>query len=387
MTEERFRRYQLYAQHRGVNPFLYLLVRLVLEPFFLVYFRLARHGRPHARTSGPLLVAANHRSFLDPFVIGATLPWRRPLQYVAKVELFERRWQGWILSRLGAFPIRRGSSDEEAMETARGILERGGAVCIFPEGTRIRTGSLGEPRRGVGRLALETGAAVLPVAVTGSEHCRRGLVIRPRKVRVRIGQPMTFPRGERPSAGLAAGVTDRIWQSIGLQWEWLGGLPPLRTAAVIGAGSWGTAVAVLLARGGVEVQLGCRSREQAEELAAGRQNERYLPGVELPPEIEVMRAADIELAGVIWLPGGALEVAPGGRGRHRRQGGGPVFDPGAGQGAGAPAGEPALAIRRQADSLPGDRLPGRALACAGGRLGRGRPRARKPQPGSPAPAG
>ena len=61
------------------------------------------------------------------------------MHYVAKVELFEPRWQGWILSRLGAFPVRRGESDEEAIETARLVLERGGAVCIFPEGTRIRT--------------------------------------------------------------------------------------------------------------------------------------------------------------------------------------------------------------------------------------------------------
>ena len=72
-------------------------------------------------------------------MIGAFLPWRRRLQFVAKVELFEKRWQGWVLSRLGAFPIRRGQSDETAMETARMIVERGGTVVIFPEGTRIRT--------------------------------------------------------------------------------------------------------------------------------------------------------------------------------------------------------------------------------------------------------
>ena len=68
------------------------------------------------------------------------------MNYVAKVELFERRWQGWILSRLGAFPIRRGESDEESMETARMVVERGGTVCIFPEGTRIRTGVARRPR-------------------------------------------------------------------------------------------------------------------------------------------------------------------------------------------------------------------------------------------------
>ena len=101
-------------------------------------------------------MAANHRSFSDPFMIGCCLG--RPLHFVAKVELFDKRWKAWLLLALGAFPIRRGESDEEAMETARVILERGGVVGIFPEGTRVRPGPLGEPKRGVGRLVLETGA-------------------------------------------------------------------------------------------------------------------------------------------------------------------------------------------------------------------------------------
>ena len=87
---------------------------------------------------------------------------------------------------------------------------------------------------------------------------------------------MTFPRTEHPSPALAATVTDRIWPNIELQWEWLGGLPPLRKAAVIGAGSWGTAVAVLLARGGLEVQLGTRSRGEGRGDRA-QARERALP--------------------------------------------------------------------------------------------------------------
>lgn len=315
MTDERFERLHAYTRSHGVNMPIYLLARLVLQPFFLIYFRLARIGREHARVRGPLLVAANHRSFLDPFVIGSMLPWRRPLHYVAKVELFEKRWQAWILSRLGAFPIRRGQSDTDAMATARGILDRGGAVCIFPEGTRIRTGSLGQPKRGAGRLALETGAAVLPVAVIGTENVRRGWRIRPRKVRLRAGRPMTFPRTERPSPSLAATANGRIWPNIELQWEWLGGLPPLRKAAVIGAGSWGTALAVLLARGGLEVQLGTRTREQAEAIAKARENRKYLPGVELPPEISVRKGTEIEVAGLdlvcLAVPSAALPAAVG----------------------------------------------------------------------------
>jgi glycerol-3-phosphate dehydrogenase (NAD(P)+) len=315
VTEERLARYHAYTREHGVNIVLYVIVRAVLQPLFLAWFRMSRIGREHARVRGPLIVAANHRSFLDPFVIGTTLPWRRAIHYVAKVELFERRWQGWVLSRLGAFPIRRGESDEDSMTTARLILERGGAVCMFPEGTRIRSGSLGTPKRGVGRLALETGAAVVPVAVQGTEHVRRGWRIRPRKVKLRAGRAMTFPRTEHPSPALAATVTSRIWPNIELQWEWLGGLPPLRKAAVIGAGSWGTAMAVLLARGGLEVQLGCRNRDKAEAIAAARENERYLPGVRLPEGIAVKRTADIELAGIdlvcLAVPSAALPAVAG----------------------------------------------------------------------------
>ena len=318
ISEERFQRYHRYAREKGVNLPMYLLVRLLVTPVVLLWFRLERQGREHARVPGGMVVASNHRSFLDPFVIGTLVPWRRRIQFVAKVELFERPWQGWLLNRLGAFPIRRGQSDETAMETAARAVERGGTVLIFPEGTRIRSGSLGRPKRGVGRLALETGGAVLPVAVHGTEHVRRGWRIRPRKVKLRAGPAMTFPRTERPSPALAATVTDRIWPNIELQWEYLGGLPPLRKAAVIGAGSWGTAVAVLLARGGLEVQLGTRTRDKADEIARRGENERYLAGVSLPEAVSVKRATDIELAACdlvcLAVPSKALPAVVGGLG-------------------------------------------------------------------------
>src|SRR5262249_57809250 len=127
---------------------------------------------------------------------------------------------------------------------------------------------------------------------------RRGWSIRPKKVKVRRGGALTFQRTEDRSPTLANSVGARIWPVIELQWEWLGGLPPLRKAAVIGAGSWGTAVAVLLARGGLDVQLGTRTAERAEEMSETRTNETYLPGIKLPDSLTVKRATDIELAGV-----------------------------------------------------------------------------------------
>jgi glycerol-3-phosphate dehydrogenase (NAD(P)+) len=218
---------------RGINPFLYWTLRAILVPTFLLYVRMQRVGREHIPKQGPLLLASNHRSFLDPFVIGTLV--RRPVYYFAKRELFEKRWQAWALNALGAFPVDRGASDRAAVDTARAILERGDCVVLFPEGTRTRKGPLGAPRRGIGRLALEAGVPVVPVAVIGTENVRRGWRIRPRMVRLRVGRPLRFPTTGTSSPALATAVTDRIWACVSLQWEWLGGERASEDAVRVGA--------------------------------------------------------------------------------------------------------------------------------------------------------
>src|SRR3954469_18051359 len=281
------------ARTRGVNPFVYWIVRAVIQPFFHVYFRLSRIGREHIPQEGPVILAANHRSFLDPFVIGTMA--RRPLYYVAKKELFRGRLISWILSSLGAFPINRGAGDADSMRTAREILARGDCVLIFPEGTRVRPGPLGSAKRGVGRLALETGAPVVPVAVFGTERVRRGWRIRPHKVRIRAGRPLHFPKVDKPSPQLAGAVTDRIWPCVEIQWEWLGGAAPIRRVSILGAGAWGTALAVKLANAGIDVELGCRTPEQAAELSSSRVNAQYLDGIRIPDEVRIAHADALEL--------------------------------------------------------------------------------------------
>ena len=106
------------AREHGANPIVYWLVRAVLQPFFLIYFRMSRIGREHIPAEGPVIIASNHRSFLDPFVI-ATMA-RRPMHYVAKKEIFVWRWEAWLLNALGAFPVDRGGGDAEMIETAEG---------------------------------------------------------------------------------------------------------------------------------------------------------------------------------------------------------------------------------------------------------------------------
>jgi glycerol-3-phosphate dehydrogenase (NAD(P)+) len=277
------------TRRRGVNSLVYWPARLLIHPAVLIYFRVRRLGREHVPDGGVIL-ASNHRSFLDPFVIGICI--RRPIYFVAKRELFRNPLVGWFLNSMGAFPVRRGQSDEESVKTARQLLAHGHAVVVFPEGTRIVNGSLGRPKRGVGRLALQSGAPVVPVAVTGSEHARDGWRIKPVRVHVRCGAPLTFPQVANPSPFLAGEVTERIWPCVELQWEWLGGLPPLRTAAVVGAGRTGTGVASVLARAGLDVQLGCGTAAQVERLRAEWRDRAR------GKALEVKTLSEVELAGV-----------------------------------------------------------------------------------------
>jgi glycerol-3-phosphate dehydrogenase (NAD(P)+) len=305
------------ARGRGVNPIAYWLVRGILQPFFHIYFRLSRIGREHIPAEGPVILASNHRSFLDPFVIAVMA--RRPIYFVAKKELFVNRPIAWLLGALGAFPIDRHGGDEGAMATARAILERGHGVLIFPEGTRIRPGALGRPKRGVGRLALETGAPVVPIAVFGTEAVRNGWRFRPHKVRIRAGAPLTFPKVEAPSPALAGAVTDRIWPCIELQWEWLGGTPSIRRAAIIGDGPPAARMASALTRAGFEVER-VTGAQRPHEGATGVRAERgarsdlshsdlvcfAMPSRELPNAVE-QHGADIpERAGVVVLSRGLV---------------------------------------------------------------------------------
>ena len=112
------------ARERGVNRLVLFVFRMTLTPFFLVYLRMQRIGREYIPAEGPVILASNHRSFFDPFIIGTMT--RRPVYYVAKKELFAySRVVRWLLSALGAFPVVRGAGDQDTIDTAKVILERG----------------------------------------------------------------------------------------------------------------------------------------------------------------------------------------------------------------------------------------------------------------------
>jgi len=217
------------TRDRGAGRWLYWGCRIPLEVILKLYFRVDKLGREHIPADGPAILASNHRSFFDPWVIGTMA--RRPIFYVAKSELFRNRFVAWFISALGAFPVERGAGDQDTIRTAKELLARGEIVLIFPEGTRTRPGPLGKPKRGVARLALETGVPVIPVAIIGTEDVRKGVFLRPRKLRVRAGAPIPVPRVEHASPELAQAVVDRVWPCVELQWEWLGGTPSTQQPA------------------------------------------------------------------------------------------------------------------------------------------------------------
>jgi 1-acyl-sn-glycerol-3-phosphate acyltransferase len=184
---------RLHAHARAREPdWLYTLVRLVSYPYVRLAFRLRAMGLQRVPGAGPLILAPNHFSALDHWFVGILL--RRRVRFMAKSQLFRGPVLEFILSHGGAFPVRRGQRDEEAMITARTILRNGGVVVIYIEGGRSRSGRLGERARpGVGRLALETGAPVVPVAVHGSERARNWRRFEFPRVTVAYGEPLRYP--------------------------------------------------------------------------------------------------------------------------------------------------------------------------------------------------
>jgi 1-acyl-sn-glycerol-3-phosphate acyltransferase len=191
---------------------IYESVRVVTQLHALITFR-ARGIDSENVPGGPVIIAPNHASFMDHFFAGAFV--RRRIQFMAKSQLFAKAIPTYIFSHGGVFPVRRGYADEEAFISAFKILERGGAVGMYCEGGRSRTGELAaEARPGVGRLALESGAPVVPVAILGSHQVRNWKRLRFPRVTVRYGEPFRFDVVEHPSREQQQHAADYILERI-----------------------------------------------------------------------------------------------------------------------------------------------------------------------------
>ena len=175
----------------------YELVRLITTWIALFVYRTRAISTENVPADGPFILAPNHFSNLDHFFCGAYI--RRKIRFMAKSQLFFKNpVLHYIFKYGGVFPVRRGHKDEEAFITADAILGRGGCVLMYAEGGRSRTGQLGEVKPGLGRLALESGVPVVPVAIHGSQHVRGWKRFQFPKVTVQYGEPLSFPVVESP---------------------------------------------------------------------------------------------------------------------------------------------------------------------------------------------
>jgi glycerol-3-phosphate dehydrogenase (NAD(P)+) len=209
----------------GVNIVLYWICRPPLELALKLYWRVSKLGRDQIPAHGPVIIASNHRSFFDPWVIGTMA--RRPVYYVAKRELFKHRFVAWVISSLGAFPVERGKGDADMIATARELLERGEIVLLFAEGTRTRPGPLGIPKRGFARLALQVGAPIVPVAIIGTERIRRRFWLAPHKITVRAGALTAVDANPEFTPEQATELTEQVWGEVEQLWRAIGGTPTL----------------------------------------------------------------------------------------------------------------------------------------------------------------
>jgi 1-acyl-sn-glycerol-3-phosphate acyltransferase len=205
--KEHFDRFHARARTREPD-WVYELVRILTSLYGYTFLRARAITTENVPGRGAVILAPNHFSFMDHFLIGCYI--RRKVRFMAKSQLFKRPMQ-FIYTHGGVFPVRRGARDEEAFITAEGILDRGGAVAMYCEGGRSRTGKVSEQaKRGIGRLALETGAPIVPIAIHGSSRIRNWKRLQFPEVTIQYGEPIRWERIESPSPEQQQAVADQI---------------------------------------------------------------------------------------------------------------------------------------------------------------------------------
>ncbi len=190
---------------------LYRFAYSFLPPLWRLVFRMEISGAENIPLTGPILLASNHRSNMDPFFVGVSFP--RQVHFMAKSELWKVKILGRLIDMLGAFPVSRGEADRAAVKRALEILQAGAVVGMFPEGHRQRDGSLGEIHPGVSLFTLREGVVTIPMVLVGTERVmRKGLPRLPR-VRVAFGAPLELPGADLPRVRRAHLISQRLGEA------------------------------------------------------------------------------------------------------------------------------------------------------------------------------
>lgn len=197
----------------------WVLKRMLVGPWLLLLWRPKVEGRRNVPRTGPAIIASNHLAFLDPVFMPLVV--RRHVTFIAKSEYFTGKGVKGLLSRLffrsiGVVPVDRsgGRSARASLDTLKSVLDEGRIVGYYPEGTRSPDGRLYRGKTGVGRLALETGVPVIPVAMINMHELQPPgrKVPRFKRVRIRFGKPLEFTRyhGLQADKLVQRSVTDEI---------------------------------------------------------------------------------------------------------------------------------------------------------------------------------
>ncbi len=203
---------QFHESARNGSTWIYTLARIVLTLPTILIYRVRAIGVKNVPRKGALILAPNHFSQMDHFFAGVYL--RRKIRFMAKSQLFGPPVLTYIYKHGGVFPVRRGHHDEEAFKTAYELLDQGEMLLVYAEGGRSRSGELGEPKPGIGRIALESGVPIVPVAIHGSARVRGWKRLRFPKVTIEFGEPLSFPVEPAPSKERQLEVATEIFARV-----------------------------------------------------------------------------------------------------------------------------------------------------------------------------
>ncbi len=152
--------------HGKIYQIFYIILNFFIRNFLKVLYRVRIYDFDKIPQEGKLIICSNHMSFIDPVVIGTNIP--RYIYFMAKRELFDMRILGPLIAFLNAFPVNRTASDRSSIRTALNVLADGQMLALFPEGTRSVKGEIREGKKGVGLLAILSGAPIVPIAISGA---------------------------------------------------------------------------------------------------------------------------------------------------------------------------------------------------------------------------
>jgi 1-acyl-sn-glycerol-3-phosphate acyltransferase len=187
---------------------LYKFIKAIFRIIFSTLYPWDIRGLDHIPPKGPLIICSNHINWVDPALVGSMIP-RSPVYFMAKEELFNYIIFGNIIKGVGAFPVKRDSADLKSIKKALSLLKEGAFIALFPEGTRSKTGEVGEALPGAALLALKSEAPVLPIAIRGRYRLFK-------KIQISIGETMTFPEfyGQKAKRELLANMSKTIMSEI-----------------------------------------------------------------------------------------------------------------------------------------------------------------------------